>query len=123
MSTGNPIEIKIVMPQFVFENMQNTPSRLLDLIGHAQLDCIKSNIIDALSDREGGPAVVNMRVTKFEYDDERYAGIFRLHFMISRQFCCSDTVAAIDDYIDFKYEYQNEIMTAQGVFFQWIIDN
>lgn len=123
MSTGNPIEIKIVLPQFVFENMQTTPSRLLDLIGRAQLDHIKANIIDALSDREGGPAVINMRVTKFEYENERYAGNFRLNFTISRQFCCSDTVAANDDYIDFKFEYQNEIMTAQGIFFQWVIDN
>lgn len=123
MSTVQPIEIKIVIPSLIFKDIQNNSKAILDLMGQQQLEHLKSSVVNSLTENDGGPEIIDMNVTKFEYNSELYKGNFRLNFRISRRFCCSDITAANDDYIDFQFEYHDNLMIAQGNFFQWALDN
>ncbi len=123
MSTGNPIEIKIAIPCLVFKHIQDNPETIVNLIGQQQLDFLKSRIVDSLSESDGGPEINDLYVSKFGLENDLGKGVFRMNFTISRRFCCSDVSAATSDYIDFTFEYRNELMIARGSFFQWTLDN
>ncbi|NQD70329.1 hypothetical protein HP439_06300 [Sphingobacterium shayense] len=123
MSTAQLIEIKIVIPSFVFNDIQNNPKSILEIMGHQQLEHLKSSLVNSLSETEGGPEIVDLNIAKFEYNKELYKGCFRVNFRISRRYCCSDITAANNDYVDFEFEYRDQVMIAQGNFFQWTLDN
>jgi len=123
MSIGSNIELKVAVPSFLFNSIADNPNVLIDLLGEQQIGILKARIVELLVDLDGAPEVVDLKILEFKYDEIQSKGSFRLTFRISRTFCCSDISAANDDYVDFKFEFENELLRAYGNFFQWTLDN
>lgn len=97
-----------------------TDQELLPFIEKHQKE-INDYVIDQLEDKDGGPHLSDFSISGLTFYAENIGGSFRLHFKIDRQFCCSDILSCQMDYIDFKFNKSNNIITLTGGYTSWTI--
>ena len=109
--------------EYRFESFAGNPSSLLDHISKEELDKLSWFIFDVLGDKDGSPEVGNIQVSSFKYDTEKNKGTFRMQFDIDRKFCCSDMGSCSNDYLDFNFNIENNLLVATGSYFDWTLNN
>src|SRR5690606_39371823 len=115
--------IRLPLAKSLFDRWQAQPDLLLRLMSKEQMEALDGFIVDRLADRDGGPGISARNIDKLRFDDALRNGSFRLHFQIDRRYCCSDVMSCSDDYIDFTFDYDGDVIVAQGSYFQWELDN
>ena len=123
MSTKHTITIDIPLAHQRLTDNMSLSDDILRRINDADKKRINDYVIDQLADRDGAPELIDLHISKFQHDTGSGAGKFRLHFKISRRFCCADTTGCNDDYIDFEFVYRDSTLRAEGHYFQWSLDN
>ncbi|KGE12418.1 hypothetical protein [Sphingobacterium deserti] len=123
MNTKHTIKIEIPLAHQLLIDSRAASEEILMHINNADKRRINDYVIDQLADRDGAPELIDLQIGKFQYDEGSQAGTFRLHFKISRRFCCADTTGCNDDYIDFRFVYGDAKLHADGHYFQWSPDN
>ncbi|MFD1770291.1 hypothetical protein [Sphingobacterium suaedae] len=123
MNMETNIHIKIPLPIFLMAECRQHPNMILALLTEDQKRQVQDFVFDNLTDKDGSPEVTDLNVKRFQFDGERHKGSFRLHFQISRRFCCSDITGCNDDYLDFTFDYVKEEIHASAHYFQWNLDN
>jgi len=123
MSTNAIVRLEIPIANTLFLRLLAQPSNLLSILSKENAQQISDHVVEQLKDRDGGPVLTDLHLLKFRYDESTGEGSFRLHFRISRQYCCSDISGCADDYLDFKFVYRNENFVAEAAYFQWSLDN
>ncbi|TDS12900.1 hypothetical protein [Sphingobacterium paludis] len=123
MNTQHTLAINIHVPQELVVAGAAHPDQILKRISDMDTKRVQGYVVDQLSDSDGGPELIDLHIGKFQYDKESGTGSFRLHFKVSRRFCCADSTGCNDDYIDFRYVYREEVLYAEGHYFQWTLNN
>ena len=123
MNTQHTITIDITVPHALLKDSAIHSEEILAGISEEETKRIQDYVVDQLADRDGAPELIDMQISKFQYDDGSCTGTFRLHFKISRRFCCSDSTGCNDDYMDFRFAYLEGTVHAEGHYFQWNLNN
>lgn len=123
MNSEQTIEIKLVLPKLLFPSLMAKPPLLLQLMSDQQQAQLKDFLFDKLADKDGAPEFIDFEVLNLSFDEQTKQGAFRLKFRINRSFCCSDFDSCADDYIDFNFQYKQEMLLASGSYFNWNLDN
>lgn len=99
------------------------PNRLLALIPSEQCKAIQDLIIDTLADRDGAPELEELEIKSLQYDIKYRQGTFRMHFFVTRRFCCSDQESCTRDYVDWKFIIEDDRLLADATYINWTLDN
>ncbi len=112
------IHIRFTCTAAQYQQIRTDPELLIEYI---PFPALQADVFDALQDKDGAPTIANLCISQFKEAED--LGSFRLHFMVNRQFCCSDTDACAMDYIDFSYRFEEGEFLAQGEFINLVLDN
>lgn len=116
------ISIQLTIPgDSSFESLQNDPIQFSELLGTEQQRLIDDHVVGQLDDQDGAPALTDFSVSNITFDPVTLKGSFRLHFKISRQFCCSDISSCQTDYMDFNFIKEDKKIYGTGSYTTWSI--
>lgn len=116
------ISIQLTIPgDSNFESLQNDPIQFLKLLSTEQQRLIDDHVVGQLDDKDGAPTLTDFSISNIIFDPVTLKGSFRLHFKISRQFCCSDISSCQADYIDFNFIKECEKIYTTGSYTIWSI--
>jgi len=104
-----------------FESLRNDPIQFSKLLGTEQQRLIDDHVVGQLDDQDGAPTLTDFSISNIVFDRMTLKGSFRLHFKISRQFCCSDTSSCQTDYMDFNFTKEDKKIYATGSYTLWEI--
>lgn len=91
------------------------------LLGPEQRLLIDDHVVNQLEDKDGAPALSDFSIGNITFDRLSSKGSFRVHFKISRQFCCSDITSCQKDYMDFKFTKRGQKIDITGSYVLWTI--
>lgn len=111
---SSPVDIK---------ELELKPQAIINYLIEKKLVKLEEYILDNLSNLDGGPAVNNLEVVNFKYDQPQQKGRFRLKFQIDRRYCCADMESCVNDYLDFDYRIYQDRLIAKTSYFDWSLNN
>ncbi|MCW8313245.1 hypothetical protein K7A41_18600 [Sphingobacterium sp. InxBP1] len=114
--TTTALQLRLQIDQEV--NNLSDHSYFLRLLTSTQSDKIADHVI-AYIDKDGAPMLTDYRINNMQYDEASGTGSFRLHFVVARQFCCSDSISCQTDYIDFKFTKSSKTIYLTGNYTYW----
>ena len=104
-----------------FELLIDNPFRFSKLLGLEQRGQIDDHVVSQLEDKDGAPTLVDFSIGNIAFDPISSKGSFRVHFKISRQFCCSDISSCQTDYMDFTFTKREQKIDITGSYILWSI--
>lgn len=104
-----------------FDSLIDDPVQFSKLLGPEQWRRIDDHVVSQLEDKDGAPTLIDFSVSNIVFDPTVSKGSFRVHFKISRQFCCSDIASCQTDYIDFRFTKEGKTLNITGSYILWII--
>lgn len=115
------ITLQIALPDEInMDTLVQCPAQFVKLID-GTYTAINAYIIGQLENLDGGPQVTDLRISHMVYHNSTLQGSFRLHFNLSRQFCCSDISASQNDYMDFTFMLAKQHIYATGSYMSWSV--
>jgi hypothetical protein len=116
------ISIQLAIPEDSnFELLLNDPIQFSKLLDTDQQRLMDDHVVGQLDDQDGAPTLTDFSISNLLFDRTTLKGSFRLHFKISRQFCCSDSSSCQTDYIDFNFTKEYKKIYATGSYTIWTI--
>lgn len=104
-----------------FDSLIDDPVQFSKLLGPEQRRQIDDHVVNQLEDQDGAPALSDFSIANITFDPVSSKGSFRVHFKISRQFCCSDVTSCQTDYMDFKFTKRGKKIDVTGSYVLWAI--
>jgi len=118
------LSIKLNIADITKEQLLADPQLPIEKLTAQQTKELKEFLWDLLEDKDGSPSIGNLSIKQLSYNDnDNNKGKFRLAFDIDRRFCCSDTQACQQDYIDFSFELHENLLKTQATYFNWSLNN
>lgn len=119
----NNCELKIKIPNIDIQNLSKNEQLLAELLNSNHRQELQEYILDGLGNKDGGPQATLFKVKNFFYNQGERKGAFRLTFIVQRRYCCSDTESCQEDYLDFDFVIDNDILVAHTIYFDWSLNN
>lgn len=116
-------EFKISLKKNEYNDFKLDNINFLKRVPNNTIEDLKSYIFDKLDNKDGSPEITELKTANFKYDVDKGAGSFRLTFLVSRRFCCSDVSSSNQDYIDFTFQLENSYLTGRASYFDWTLNN
>lgn len=124
MNESIQIDMTIAVSDLDILDRYFDPQSLVTVLTQPQLKALKQSLLEVVADKDGGPQISDLRISNWQYDPSKNTGKFRLHFVIDRQFCCSDTQSCVADYVDFTFIKQHaDHLIASATYFNWSVNN
>jgi len=103
-----------------FDALIDDPVQFRELLSPEQRQ-IDDHVVNQLEDKDGAPNLTDFSIGNISFDSITSKGSFRVHFKISRQFCCSDIISCQTDYIDFTCTKRGQKLDIMGSYVLWTI--
>jgi hypothetical protein len=116
-------ELTIEISPINIEEWEPNSQSILSQVTEENLIKIRAYILDNLAGLDGGPSISEFEVANLKFNSEMKRGSFRLKFQIDRQYCCSDTQACSNDYLDFDFSVEHYKLKAHTEYFDWSLTN
>jgi len=116
-------EFKISLRKNEYNEFQLQNMDFLKLAPDNTINDLKSYIFDKLENKDGSPEISELKTANFKYDIDKRAGSFRLSFLVSRRFCCSEVDSSNHDYIDVTFQLENSHILGRASYFDWTLNN